>query len=137
MIKTSSEPSKKKYRESDSSDRFPPQDEAGYYLGDRFEMGGENFLGGIANERDFAGVGPKGWSKSDEHLFENVCEALSDNHLLDASNIEVEVSDGLVYLKGSVSNFHAKKEAQISIEDLPGVKDVMNFLVIDTSSNNS
>jgi osmotically-inducible protein OsmY len=136
MIKSSSDFSKNKRRESDSSINFAPEDEAGYYLGDRHEMGGHSFIEGISNEKDFAGVGPKGWSKSDEHIFEIVCEALSDDHFIDASDIVVEVEDGCVYLKGSVTNYKMKKTAQMSVENLPGVRDVMNLLIIDTSKSN-
>jgi osmotically-inducible protein OsmY len=57
---------------------------------------------GDAEEGPHRGRGPQGWKRSDARLHEEVCETLSQDHMLDAGDIEVEVSDGVVTLSGSV-----------------------------------
>lgn len=78
----------------------------------------------------FYGKGPKNWTRSDELVREDVCEALYESYDVDASDIEVEVKEGLVTLKGSVNSRFAKKEAELCIEYLRGVVDVINELKI-------
>lgn len=74
------------------------------------------------------GKGPRNWNRSDEKIYEDVCEALSYNARVDASDIEVEVVDSIVVLKGWVDSREAKKEAERCVEGLSGVKDVKNEL---------
>lgn len=74
------------------------------------------------------GKGPKGYVRSDERIREDVCESLFQNPAVDASDISVQVLDGCVWLQGSISNRASKREAEICIEHLPGVVDVINQL---------
>lgn len=76
------------------------------------------------------GKGPKDWKRGDEKIFEDVCEALMHDHLIDASEIEVEVREGIVYLRGSVNDRPTKKEAESCVEEVTGVQDVINELAI-------
>lgn len=80
------------------------------------------------NHRGFFGKGPKGWRRSDERIRDEACEALSDSWDVDASQIEVEVKDGCVYLRGTVDSRNSKREAERAVEDLLGVTDVRNEL---------
>jgi osmotically-inducible protein OsmY len=76
----------------------------------------------------FAGRGPKGYTRTDDRIREDVCDRLSMDDEVDASEIEVQVKDGEVTLEGSVQTRHMKHQAEDVIEDLPGVKDVHNRL---------
>ena len=77
---------------------------------------------------DFRGLGPKGFSLSDERVLDDVCEILARDSGFDASQMEVEVKDGVVFLKGRVENRQSKRMAELTIENLPGVSDVINQL---------
>jgi osmotically-inducible protein OsmY len=79
---------------------------------------------------DFTGFGPKGYERSDERLYEEVCEALMQNSEVDATNIGVHVSEGVVYLSGRVKTRKMKKVAELVVYSQSGVKDVRNNLVI-------
>lgn len=77
---------------------------------------------------DFRGKGPIGYFFSDERVRENVCEILTRDPAIDATEIEVEVREGCVLLKGHVESRRTKRLAELAIEELPGVKDIINQL---------
>lgn len=77
---------------------------------------------------EFAGVGPRGYKRSDDRIFEEVCERLTHHGGVDASDIEVEVEDGEVTMKGEVPNRRMKVMAEDAVETVPGVWDVHNHL---------
>lgn len=85
---------------------------------------------GRINERhrNHSGKGPRGWTFSDERIKEEVSMALFIDHIVDASDIEVDVEDGIVYLRGTVLDRAMKTAAERSVDRLTGVKDVMNEL---------
>lgn len=76
------------------------------------------------------GKGPKDWQRTDERLYEEVCEQLSHNHLVDASDIEIKVTDGNVYLRGTVEDRPTKREAERCVEKVLGIRDIFNELKI-------
>ena len=80
---------------------------------------------GMAGHR---GKGPRNFMYSDDRIIERVCEVLSDDDRIDASEIDVNVKNGEVMLNGSVDDRRAKRLAEDIIEDLPGVSDVQNRL---------
>lgn len=82
----------------------------------------------------YAGRGPKGYKRSDERIREDVSEALTRSHDVDATNIDVSVTDGLVTLTGSVDDRHAKRMAEDVAQDVSGVRDVQNQLHVEPSS---
>lgn len=85
---------------------------------------------------DYRGRGPRGYRRSNETIREDVSEALYRSSEVDASDIEVFVSEGHVTLKGTVMNREQKKLAEATIENLAGVDDVFNelsFHVTDSS----
>lgn len=81
------------------------------------------------------GKGPKGYQKSDTNILEDVCEALYISPLVDASEVEVSVSEGIVYLRGVIENRRMKKDAQNVVERVPGVMDVQNVLKIKSTED--
>lgn len=90
-------------------------------------MGG---IGSMTPGRGYRGKGPKNFLRSDERIREAVCEALSDDDNVDASEIEVQVKGGEVTLVGTVEDRHAKRAAEDCVEHVPGVKDVQNQLKV-------
>lgn len=74
------------------------------------------------------GKGPKGYSRSDDRIRDDVCERLTYDPDVDASEITVTVSQGEVTLAGEVEDRRAKRRAEDIIEDVPGVRDVHNQL---------
>lgn len=85
--------------------------------------------------RSFAGKGPKGYKRSDDRIKEDVCECLERSSQVDASEIEVEVKDACVTLKGAVDSRQAKRNAEMLIENLRGVDDVINELKVEKSTS--
>lgn len=83
--------------------------------------------------RSYSGRGPKGYKRSDERIKEDVCDVLEHNHRIDASEIEVDVKDGLVTLRGLIHDRAAKRLAEDLVENCRGVKDIRNELSIDQS----
>ena len=74
------------------------------------------------------GKGPKGYQRSEERIKEDVCERLSDDALLDASDITVEVDGAEVTLSGTVDSRQDKRRAEDIAAAVSGVADVHNQL---------
>lgn len=79
---------------------------------------------------NFYGRGPKGYKRSDESILEEACELLFWSSAVDASEIEVSIHEGCIYLDGHVSSRHEKKEAEAILEDIDGISDVVNRLKV-------
>jgi osmotically-inducible protein OsmY len=79
-------------------------------------------------EGKFRGRGPKNYHRSDERLREVVCDRLTDNEWLDASDVECNVVAGEVILTGSVDSRYAKRLAENIAESVSGVQNVQNNL---------
>jgi hypothetical protein len=80
----------------------------------------------------FLGKGPKGYTRSDERIREEICERLSEGYL-DASDIEVVVQDGEVTLTGSIADRRTKRLAEELADGVRGVKDIENRLKLRSS----
>ncbi len=74
------------------------------------------------------GRGPGNYKRSDQRVLEDVCDHLTEDYALDASNIEVTVQDGEVTLDGTVSSRSEKRRAEDCAERISGVKHVQNNL---------
>lgn len=85
--------------------------------------------------QNYAGKGPKGYKRSDDRIKEDVCECLERSSQVDASEIEVEVKDACVTLTGKVESRQAKRNAEMLIENLRGVDDVINELKVEKSKD--
>lgn len=77
-----------------------------------------------------AGKGPKNYVRSDQRLYEDVCEQLTEHHEIDAGDIEVLVQNGEVTLTGSVRSKQDKHLAEDIAAAVKGVHDVINQLKI-------
>lgn len=80
------------------------------------------------------GKGPKGYTRSDQRLTEEVNEKLYQDSFIDASNIEVTVLEGEVTLSGTVDSREAKRRAEDLVEEVSGVKDVTNQLKVSNTN---
>lgn len=85
---------------------------------------------------EFRGRGPRGYRRSDDRIKEDVCQCLTDDSHIDATNIDVAVTDREVVLSGSVQTRAEKRHAEDLVERIPGVRDVINSLRVapDTQS---
>lgn len=121
-------------RRFDRNDSFAPGDFRNTEFGNA-SMRREGKSGIFQNRGRFFGKGPKGWKRSDERIKDEVSEALYRDYEIDASEIEVEVKDGIVTLSGTVDSRDSKRSAEECIENLSGVIDVHNRLRIEDNSN--
>jgi osmotically-inducible protein OsmY len=80
------------------------------------------------------GKGPKGYTRSDDRIKEDINDRLSDDVFIDASEIDVTVSQGEVTLTGTVETRSAKRRAEDIAEEVSGVKNVENRLRLASSS---
>lgn len=74
----------------------------------------------------YRGLGPRGYRRADERVREEICERLTDAEDVDASDIEVGVTDGEVQLSGTVAAREEKRRAELIAETVSGVRDVHN-----------
>lgn len=101
---------------------------------DRDDRDEESFGDKVKN---FFGVGPKGYKRSDDRIREDVSERLEDHPQIDASNIEVQVLEAEVTLTGSTPNRLSKRLAEDVAERVRGVKDVHNQVRVSQSGDES
>jgi hypothetical protein len=76
----------------------------------------------------YAGRGPKGYKRSDQQIIEEACQRLERDSEVDASEIEVTAEDGVIRLRGTVSDRRTKRRAEECVESVYGARDVMNEL---------
>ena len=81
------------------------------------------------------GRGPKNYQRSDDRICEEVCDRLSDDHDVDASDIEVSVSDREVTLSGEVNSKQAKRCAEDCADSVSGIEHVQNNLRVKKSGS--
>lgn len=74
------------------------------------------------------GRGPKNYSRSDERIREDVSDRLTDDPLVDASEIEVIVQGQEVTLSGTIPSRSQRRLAEDCVESVSGVKHVQNNL---------
>jgi hypothetical protein len=113
------------------------------YPGARYQPGAEDYYGiewndaqypihpRLENRGSHAGKGPKSFRRTDGQILEDVSERLWRHPKIDASEIEVEVSDGIVTLKGTVDERRMKRLAEEVCDYLPGVFDVHNEIRVN------
>lgn len=80
--------------------------------------------------RDYRGVGPRNYARSDERIREDLNERLTEAWDLDASGLTVEVANGIATLGGSVPQRWMKHRAEDLADGCIGVRDVQNQIVV-------
>lgn len=91
---------------------------------------GQSLIGDPSDQGPHYGKGPKGYTRSDRLIYEDVCEVLKNDRQVDARTIEVVVDKGTVFLRGAIPNRKMKREAEKCVENIPWVNDVVNELAI-------
>jgi osmotically-inducible protein OsmY len=120
--------------ESQSFDQpYPPgfQSDFGSSQRSRSGFGRE----GYAESGAHRGKGPKGYTRSDDRLKEVICEKLTDDPMIDASEINIEVTGQVVKLTGTVDDRSTKYEVEELVERCGGVKDIDNQLRVRSGSS--
>ena len=85
----------------------------------------ERFQG---REEDFRGVGPAGYRRSDQRIYADGNDRLTDHPAIDARRIEVEVHECEVTLRRTVRARDQKRLAEDVADAASGVRDVHNEL---------
>ena len=123
-------------------DRYGPGEERGWW--DRTSDEISSWFGDQEAERrrqmdrqraELRGRGPKNYRRSDERIKEDVNDRLGDGYL-DATEIEVAVSNAEVTLTGTVQTRSDKRRAEDIAESVSGVSNVENRLRVKESSLN-
>lgn len=76
--------------------------------------------------RNHRGRGPRSYARSDQRIEEDLNERLTEDALIDASDIEVVCQQGVVVLSGEVDDRWMKHRAEDIADACGGVKDVDN-----------
>lgn len=76
----------------------------------------------------FRGRGPKGYTRSDERLQEIICEMLTRDPDIDASEVSVAVKNGEVTLTGTVDDRRTKFLIEHRVDQCSGAKEIHNRL---------
>ncbi|MBV9570440.1 MAG: BON domain-containing protein [Alphaproteobacteria bacterium] len=79
-------------------------------------------------DQQHRGRGPKNYTRSDDRIREDVSDRLTDDPLVDASEIDVTVQSQEVTLTGTVSSRNERRLAEETVESVSGVKYVQNNL---------
>lgn len=82
------------------------------------------------NASGHRGKGPKGYERTDERIKEAICERLTEDDSIDASEVSVNVAQGRVTLEGQVDSRRAKYDIEECAEQC-GARDIINNLRIE------
>jgi hypothetical protein len=88
----------------------------------------------VPSAEDHRGQGPKGYRRSDPRIHEDVNDRLTDDPMIDATNVEVLVRNGEVTLNGTVASRFAKRRAEDVAESVSGVTHLQNNLRVATQA---
>jgi osmotically-inducible protein OsmY len=79
------------------------------------------------------GKGPKDYKRSEERIKEDAYDHLSDDDMVDATNVQVQVQDNEVILSGTVNDREQKRRAEDIVESISGVTNVQNNIRVSRS----
>ncbi|HEX6965655.1 MAG TPA: BON domain-containing protein [Gemmatimonadaceae bacterium] len=78
--------------------------------------------------QNYAGRGPRNYRRADDRIEDDINDRLTAHPWIDATDIEVDVADGVVSLTGTVNSRDAKYAAEELSETVYGVDEVENLL---------
>lgn len=127
------------YREEPRTSGYGRDGDTGGYAGNRAAGGGAyGGYGGVS--RGMTGWqpgtpqrsirGPKGYTRSDERIREDICERLMLESGIDVGEVSVDVEDGTVKLSGEVEQRWMKHRIEDIADACGGVKDVRNQIEV-------
>lgn len=119
-------------RLGDPRDGRPPMERA--ELRQDAELGWQLGEARSGREGPFYGVGPRGFTRSDERIREEVCELLMRQGYIDPSRILVSVKQAEVILEGEVDSRRDKHELERMVEGVLAVRDIDNRLRVKRTS---
>lgn len=90
------------------------------------EYGGPRWGGGNMTRQSQRARGPKGWTRSDERVKDDISERLYNDGRIDSSEVTIDVKDGKVTLQGTVEQRGMKHAIEDLVDGCPGVKDIDN-----------
>ena len=106
-----------------------------------FERAGDEIASWFGNEEaerrrrmDYRGRGPRAYKRGDERIWEDINDRLTDDPYVDASDIEVSVSNGEVTLSGTVDSRAVRRRAEDIAEGVSGVTHVQNNMRVQTAA---
>jgi osmotically-inducible protein OsmY len=88
-------------------------------------FGGSAGSAGSSEQRRYR-PGPKGYTRSDERLLEDIAEQLMTSYDIDSSEVTITVKDGKVTLDGTVPERWMKHSIEDVADRCAGVRDVDN-----------
>ena len=91
-------------------------------------VGGYNREGNLygASHGIHRGKGPKNYRRSDERIREDIIDCLTEDSSIDASEVEIDVQNGEITLRGTVNDHGQKRRAEDMAETISGVSNVEN-----------
>jgi hypothetical protein len=103
----------------------------GYGTAGGFATG--RYPSGMEGQRSYRGLGPQSYKRSDDRIRDDVCERLTDNDRIDASNVTIDVNQGAVTLSGTVPERHMRYAAEDLVDDCMGVESIDNQLRVQAT----
>jgi osmotically-inducible protein OsmY len=82
------------------------------------------------------GKGPRDYHRSEDRIREDVCDRLSDDDYVDASEIRIEIHNDEVILSGNVNSREEKRRAEDIVESVSGIRNVENRIRVGRSDAN-
>ena len=83
-----------------------------------------------ATVANYRGVGPRGYARSPARIYEDVCDRLTDDPQIDASDVEVRITGVEITLAGTVDSADTAARAQALAGAVPGVRGIRNALTV-------
>jgi hypothetical protein len=102
-----------------------------------YQGGGDLPRSSSQGEQSFRGRGPRGYKRSDDRIREDVCDRLTEDHDIDASDIDIKVEAGEVTLEGTVDERRFKWLAEEIAARCSGVVEVHNHLRVKRQRDTS
>lgn len=111
--------------------QFEGGEHGGRFRIERSSRHGESYDADQSMQGPFVGRGPRGYRRSDERILEDVCDLLTRHGQIDASQMEVDVRNGEVFLRGMADSGQTRRLVEEIVEDVTGVHDVRNELRVN------
>jgi osmotically-inducible protein OsmY len=81
------------------------------------------------------GKGPSDYRRSQDRIREDICDRLTDDDMVDASHVRVQIEDDAVILSGTVNSREEKRRAEELVESISGVRNVENRLRVGSTGS--